>query len=172
MWSSQNRPALLAECRSPWPHLVNWRQLPKRDVHLPCDLADPPLGLSPAERRSRVCRGRSGMGTAAPSAGETGQCLRREDGQVQCGPLRGRKPCSARVADSQGAFRRHDVPGDAKDYISIYIQCVHREVQMELSRAATVGAQGARAVAEGPPTAGFLRLRSPCACGYPGVCTP
>lgn len=170
MWSSQNRPALLAECRSPWPHLVNWRQLPKRDVHLPCDLADPPLGLSPAERRSRVCRGRSGTGTAAPSAGETGQCLRREDGQVQCSPLRGRKPCSARVADSQGAFRRHDVPGDAKDYI--YIQCVHREVQMELSRAATVGAQGARAVAEGPPTAGFLRLRSPCACGYPGVCTP
>lgn len=119
MWSSQNRPALLAECQSPWPHLVNWRQLPKRDVHLPCDLADPPLGLSPAERRSWVCRGRSGTGTAAPSAGETGQCLRREDGQVQCGPLRGRKPCSARVADSQGAFRRHDVPGDAKDYISI-----------------------------------------------------
>lgn len=170
MWSSQNRPALLAECRSPWPHLVNWRQLPKRDVHLPCDLADPPLGLSPAERRSRVCRGRSGTGTAAPSAGETGQCLRREDGQVQCSPLRGRKPCSARVADR--ACFADTMFLETQKTIYIYTQCVHREVQMELSRAGTAGAQGARAVAEGPPTAGFLRLRSLCACGYPGVCTP
>lgn len=55
---------------------------------------------------------------------------------------------------------------------TIYIYSAFTGKFMELSRAATAGAQGARAVAEGPPTAGFLRLRSPCACGYPGVCTP
>lgn len=172
MWSSQNRPALLAECRSPWPHLVNWRQLPKRDVHLPCDLADPPLGLSPAERRSRVCRGRARA--RAPRRRLQGRRASVSGGRMDrysAAPSEEESRAQQESLTVRARFADTMFPETQKT-IYIYIQCVHREVQMELSRAGTAGAQGARAVAEGPPTAGFLRLRSPCACGYPGVCTP